>query len=116
MESSLFKKVLIGCVLGVIVIYVIITVIEIIKKKDEKDDVMFPPWPAKCPDYWKVAGPQKCQNVHNIGNCNTGNTKKEQTIDWSKYPVFKGEKGLYAKCQYSRKCNTAWEGIDRICV
>lgn len=116
MNSSLFKKVLLGSVFGVIIIYVIISVVEYIKSKDEQDDVMFPPWPAKCPDYWKVVGPNQCQNVHNIGSCQTGNTKKLQTIDWSKYPYFKGQKGLYAKCQYSLKCNAPWEGIDTLCV
>ena len=35
-------------------------------------------------------------------------------MDFSE-PIFKGNKGMYYKCNWAKKCNAPWEGIDSIC-
>jgi len=80
----------------------------------------FPPWPAKCPDYWKVIegakgdDDVKCENIHSIGICKTGDGV-EGEMDFND-PIFKapGQGQLY-KCSWSKKCKSPWEGIDTIC-
>ena len=77
----------------------------------------FPPWPAKCPDYWKViegaVGDEdvKCQNSHKIGICKSSD---DNIMDFNEQ-VFKGGQGQLNKCSWSKKCNAPWEGIDTIC-
>lgn len=79
----------------------------------------FPPWPAKCPDYWKVIEGDKgdedviCQNIHSIGQCKTGEGD-EGKMDFNDR-IFKGGQGQLNKCTWSNKCNAPWEGIDTIC-
>ena len=54
----------------------------------------FPPWPAKCPDYWEVIeganGDEdvKCNNIHSIGICKTGEGSAG-TMDFND-TIFKG--------------------------
>ena len=74
----------------------------------------FPPWPAKCPDYWTYLGDEKCKNVNKIGKCNTQDSN--QTMDFNASSIFAGAKGLMAKCKWARGCDTAWEGIEQICT
>lgn len=80
--------------------------------KELEQNTKFPPWPSKCPDYWAVLGDGKCHNVHKIGICKSGDT--DNIMDFSE-PIFKGNKGMYYKCNWAKKCNTPWEGIDSIC-
>ena len=68
--------------------------------------------PSKCPDYWAVVGDDKCKNIHKIGICKSGDT--DNVMDFSE-PLFQGTKGMYYKCNWSKKCNTPWEGIDNLC-
>ena len=53
-----------------------------------------------------------CENVHKIGKCKGGDT--DNTMDFND-PIFKGSKGMYYKCNWSKKCNAPWEGIDSLC-
>ena len=77
----------------------------------------FPPWPAKCPDYWKVIEGDKgdedvkCENIHSIGICKSGD---DNVMDFND-PIFKGGQGQLHKCSWSKKCKAPWEGIDTIC-
>ena len=73
----------------------------------------FPPTPARCPDYWKTVGVNKCENVRKLGQCNlrVGNS----VMDFNKYDRFKGEKGPENKCLWAKECNVPWEGIDTLC-
>ena len=96
-----------------ILIWSIHIFLKIKKSSDLKQNVRFPPWPSTCPDYWKVDnnngnGP-KCSNPNKIGLCNLN-----EPMDLSQ-SIFKGSKGAYYKCDWSKKCNVPWEGIDSLC-
>lgn len=69
----------------------------------------FPPWPAKCPDYWEVIEGEQCKNTHNIGICKSDND--DNIMDFNDQ-VFKGGQGQLNKCSWSKKCKSPWEGID----
>ena len=80
-----------------------------------KVDAVFPPFVSKCPDYWEVVGKDKCRNVNNLGVClKPDGTKDSDVMDFD-LPIFKGKKGMYYKCNWAKKCNTPWEGIDTLC-
>ena len=88
--------------------------LKIKKSNDLKKNIRFPPWPSKCPDYWKVDdntedGPI-CSNPNKIGLCNLNG----KTADFTD-AIFRGSKGSYYKCNWSKKCNVPWEGIDSLC-
>jgi len=79
----------------------------------------FPPWPAKCPDYWEVIDGNsededvRCKNIHNIGLCKSSND--DNIMDFNDQ-IFKGNsQGQLYKCSWSKKCKAPWEGIDTIC-
>ena len=76
----------------------------------------FPPWPARCPDYWEVIEGDDdeilCKNVNNIGICKGNGT--DQTMDFNE-PPFQGGQGQLYKCSWSKKCKSPWEGVDNIC-
>lgn len=117
MEQSLFFKILVLSVLVIIVIFSIVNFIQYRKYQKNKNNIKFPPWPSKCPDYWKVGDDDKCINIHNIGICktDTGGGEADQTMDFGD-TIFKGPRGMYAKCNFSRECKAPWEGIDNVCV
>ena len=104
--------ILILSVLAIILGFGIKIYLDYKKYIDLESGTNFPPWPSKCPDYWSVAGENKCKNIHKIGICKSGDT--DNVMDFSE-PLFKGTKGMYYKCNWSKKCNTPWEGIDNLC-
>ena len=81
-----------------------------------KNNTIFPPWPAKCPDYWLVKEDSDdklvCKNINKIGVCKTDQNDDE--MDFGDV-LFKGEKGPIYKCNWSKKCESPWEGIDSMC-
>ena len=94
----------------IIVIFGVKIFLEYRRFKKLSDNTIFPPWPAKCPDYW-VSQDDKCINVNKIGKCRTGD---DDNMDFNEHP-FKGSKGDLYKCNWSNKCDAPWEGIDTIC-
>ena len=36
-------------------------------------------------------------------------------MDFNEDDIFKGNKGMYYKCSWSKKCKAPWEGIDNLC-
>ena len=54
MKPDLFKKVLIISILLIIIGFIIYYIVKYISYKDYLSKLKFPPWPSKCPDYWKT--------------------------------------------------------------
>jgi len=109
------KKFNIVAIVGVLLIVIAFSVKIFLKYREIKaleDGTKFPPWPSQCPDYWAVVGKDKCKNVHRVGDCKSGEV--DNVMDFSE-PIFKGTKGMYYKCNWAKKCNTPWEGIDTLC-
>ena len=116
MNTKLFRNIIIICVSIIVIGYGIYCFIDYINYKKRKSAMKFPPWPAKCPDYWTYLGNEKCKNTFGIGKCNTSKGDNTQVMDFKDNPVFAGTKGLMAKCKWAKGCDTAWEGIDQICT
>ena len=110
-QSSFYYIVVIG-VLIIVISYSVKIFLKYREIKSLENGSNFPPWPSKCPDYWSVSGKDKCKNIHKIGDCKSGEIDNE--MDFSE-PIFKGSKGMYYKCNWSKKCNTPWEGVDNLC-
>ena len=117
MEEGLFKKILLVSIIISIIGFSVYSYLQYKNSKKAQDMIKFPPWPSKCPDYWKVGDNNTCINVHNIGICKTdmGGGIEDQTMDFNE-DIFKGKKGMYAKCNWARQCKTPWEGIDKTCT
>tara|TARA_B100001142_G_C14156518_1_gene586705 strand:+ start:454 stop:813 length:360 start_codon:yes stop_codon:yes gene_type:complete len=103
----------------IIIVFLVKIYLDYTRFKKLTKNSSFPPWPAKCPDYWKVRKGDNgdedviCQNIHSIGICKTGEgTEGEMKFNES---IFKGGQGQLNKCSWSKKCYSPWEGIDTIC-
>lgn len=70
-----------------------------------KSSTAFPPEIAECPDYWKVTGPMKCQNVQNLGSETCEKNKDFSTVEWQ------GPSGLRKKKEWAKGCGLVWDGI-----
>ena len=113
------KIVLIVILVGVLAIVIGCGVdlgVNVYKNNKLEENTKYPPWPAKCPDYWVVSGDSEdgpiCSNIHSIGDCR--NKKGDNEMDFTKSD-FQGRRGEYFKCNWAKKCNTPWEGVDSIC-
>lgn len=97
--------------------------LSIYKSKQLEKNTKFPPWPAKCPDYWVTEKDESdpdnpgshvvhCRNVHGLGDClvHEGNNLME-----FKGGIWAGARGQYYKCNWAKQCKTSWEGIDSLC-
>ena len=113
------KIVLVVILVGVIAILIGCFVdlgLTVYKANELEKNTKFPPWPAKCPDYWEIVedneeGPV-CANVHGIGDCKKEPHDNKMNFNHS---LFKGPKGIYYKCDWSKKCKSPWEGVDSVC-
>lgn len=102
-------------IVGVLIIVISVSVSIFLNYKNKADiekGTIFPPWPSKCPDYWTVVGENKCKNVYKIGDCKSGDT--DNVMDFND-PIFTGKNGEHYKCNWAKKCNAPWEGVDNIC-
>lgn len=107
--------------IGIIITFLVLIYLDYYNYKKLTENSVFPPWPAKCPDYWEiVAGTSvdaqgdvitKCKNINKIGTCKTG---ADKIIDFNE-PIFKGSQGKLFKCSWSKQCKAPWEGVDSIC-
>ena len=86
--------------------------IKYLKFMKLSENTVFPPWPATCPDYWKVGNENECININNIGDCKSSDSDNVMKFD---EPIFQGNKGAFYKCNWANKCKAPWEGIDSIC-
>lgn len=90
--------------------------VSVYRANELEKNTKFPPWPAKCPDYWDLLedsdeGPV-CVNTHGIGDCRK--IPHDNKMDFS-HSLFQGSKGIYYKCDWSKKCKAPWEGVDSVC-
>tara|TARA_B100000700_G_scaffold293890_1_gene355308 strand:+ start:319 stop:654 length:336 start_codon:yes stop_codon:yes gene_type:complete len=111
MEDKTFTILAVVIVVVIIVGFVVHGAIEYRNDKKSKENVKFPPFPNKCPDYWEVKGDGRCENVHKVGLCKAGG---DNVMDFND-PLFEGKKGMYRKCSWSKQCEAPWEGIDSLC-
>ena len=108
---------------GIIITFLVLIYLDYSNYKKLTENSVFPPWPAKCPDYWEIeAGAEhdgqgdiitKCRNINKIGDCMNGDGNNS-IMDFSE-PIFKGTQGQLYKCSWAKKCKAPWEGIDTIC-
>ena len=115
MDAKKLKMIRIAFIVIIVLVVIGLFIHTLLKYKkmiDLNKNTKFPPWPSKCPDYWTVVGENMCENVHKIGKCKGGDT--DNTMDFND-PIFKGSKGMYYKCNWSKKCNAPWEGVDSLC-
>ena len=109
------KIVMIVLIVGVLAMIIGFSVelgLSVYKSNKLEKNTKFPPWPAKCPDYWTVGDDNTCVNVKGIGDCKSESYDNE--MDFSD-AIFKGTRGMYYKCNWAQKCKTPWEGIDNLC-
>tara|TARA_Y100000591_G_scaffold120_1_gene124 strand:+ start:4163 stop:4525 length:363 start_codon:yes stop_codon:yes gene_type:complete len=108
--------------LGIVVGFILKIYLDIRKQKKLTEDTVFPPWPAKCPDYWMVKetgvdplGNEtvKCQNINKVGICKT--LDSDNIMDFGEPPFSGDKKGPFYKCNWAKKCEAPWEGIDSLC-
>ena len=66
---------------------------------------VYPPEISQCPDYWKVIGVAKCENVQNLGNGTCGKVQDFSGREWQ------GPSGLKRKYEWSKSCDVVWDGI-----
>tara|TARA_B110000211_G_C13968532_1_gene503876 strand:- start:143 stop:487 length:345 start_codon:yes stop_codon:yes gene_type:complete len=77
-------------------------------------------WPVKianCPDYWNEKSDGTCENVMMLptATCSSGGEEPLKTVNFQG-GVYLGEEGDVKKCNWSKQCNTSWEGIDNLCA
>tara|TARA_B100000035_G_C20933486_1_gene524122 strand:- start:224 stop:592 length:369 start_codon:yes stop_codon:yes gene_type:complete len=116
-------NILLAVIVSLVALFLLIKLLyDINNVRNLNKNVKFPPWPSKCPDYWKVISPDEdnlvCQNVHRIGDCKNAdintNDIEDQTMNFSEAP-FTGQNGEYFKCMWAKKCRAPWEGVDNLC-
>ena len=111
MEQKLFNIIAVIIVLSILIGFGVHTYMNVKNDTKKKSNMKFPPWPAKCPDYWKVGGDGECINDKRLGKCNNGDNTTMNFAD----EIFKGSNGMHYKCKWAKKCNIPWEGIDSLC-
>lgn len=101
----------------VIILFLIILVITLIiigVKMNNKLDKDWPPYIANCPDYWidLTGDGSSCYNKHSLGMCNipVSETNKN-TMNFNISP-FTGDDGLCKKKRWANVCGVAWDGIN----
>ena len=99
-------------VLAILLGFLIDVGVSVYRANQLEKNTKFPPWPAKCPDYWQTRGEDICVNTHKIGLCKS--TDVDLEMDFNEQP-FKGAKGMYRKCNWAKQCRVPWEGIDSLC-
>jgi hypothetical protein len=88
---------------ALIVFFLVMIIIGFLLYKS-KSTLDYPPEIAECPDYWKVIGVQKCENVKGLGtNCIS-------PMDFSG-PEWQGENGLKKKETWATNCGVTWDGV-----
>lgn len=115
MVSEQSTNIIIAFVVIIIVVgFSIKILLTYLKYKKLQNNTVFPPWPATCPDYWAVGDNEgECKNIYKIGDCMTGDGA-DGVMNFGE-PIFKGGKGPFYKCSWSKKCRAPWEGIDSLC-
>jgi hypothetical protein len=110
--NKIVMIVLLVGVIGILVGFLVDLGVSVYKTNQIEKNTKFPPWPAECPDYWQNMGDNQCNNVHNLGDCKSGETDNIMNFNEA---IFQNARGVYYKCNWAKQCNTPWEGIDNLC-
>jgi len=70
-----------------------------------KSSAKYPPEISECPDYWKVVGIEKCDNIMNLGKGSCHGVH-----DFSG-PTWQGKTGMKNKYEWAKNCGVQWDGI-----
>ena len=62
MGDGVFNIMLLVVVILIIIIFIVKNVMGYMSDKKAKDNLRFPPFPSKCPDYWSSLGDSRCKN------------------------------------------------------
>ena len=96
-----FQRITITIALIILIIILVVIGFLLYKAKETLD---YPPEIAECPDYWKVVGIQKCENVKDLGtNCTS-------PMDFSG-SNWQGNSGLKNKNAWAKGCGVTWDGV-----
>ena len=88
------------------------------KYKEEQNKLTWPRQISECPDYWIKNSDGSCENTFNLGHCPRGSNGlpiPRGKVNFSK-AVYQGENGQYNKCRWAKRCETSWEGVDKLCA
>lgn len=88
---------------SIILVLMLLVVTYLIYK--QKNSMLWPPEVSQCPDYWKVVGTDKCENVLGLGEGKCMNADFSGA-DW------KGAGGLKKKSEWAENCGVVWDGIS----
>lgn len=119
MNKIVIILILVG-IIGIIVGCGVYLGVAVYKANQLEKNTKFPPWPAKCPDYWTVVDSSDskedpgvtCKNIHGLGLCKTSPSDNDMKFYGSQW---KGAKGMKYKCNWAKACEVPWEGVDSIC-
>ena len=93
---------------------ILLMIIMSILLYQKKQNIVYPPVIANCPDYWLDESTDtygKCVNRKNLGNC------KPAEMDFTG-SFWTGTEGLCRKYKWAKECNLTWDGItnnNKIC-
>ena len=99
-------------ILAIVVGFLVDVAVSVYRANQLEKNTKFPPWPSKCPDYWHNVGENVCRNTYKIGDCKSG--EGDNDMDFGE-EIFKNARGMYYKCNWAKKCQAPWEGIDTLC-
>ena len=100
-----FKKSVLMVATIILVIFLIIIAIMLY---NSKNNMVYPPVVADCPDYWvdmSNGDASNCRNIKKLGNSNC-RTEMNFSND-----LWKGSNGLCAKYKWAKTCNLTWDGV-----
>lgn len=75
-----------------------------------RSKLVYPPEQAECPDYWKVVGVNKCENVKGLGN---GTCSNVMDFNGAQY---QGASGLKEKQKWAQQCGLVWDGVTNYVI
>ena len=100
------------------------------KYKEVKKSLTWPREYTRCPDYWTHEGDHICRNIYNLGKCPEGadGLRLQATVDMKSIgggikgtgtaldKAMAGPETMLKKCRWARKCESSWEGVDKLCT
>jgi len=109
-----FQKIVLFSAIIILIIALVIIGVALAYAKDQQ---VWPPLTAECPDYWSITGydisgnnTSKCVNIKDLGTCSPQNGEKHLVMDFNG-SVFTGSQGDCNKYTWAKKCNVSWDGI-----
>ena len=107
---------ILGCVIFLIVYYWR----QYKKWQKDQEGLTWPRELSSCPDYWTHEGNSICRNIHNLGKCPSGSSGPipQGTVDFKSVTGTSNtgsNPALLQKCRWTKRCDSTWEGVDKLC-